>query len=140
MEHGFERVTAIVARNMFCSIHLHHRASIPGPLLTLYPPNPLYSQAGTYAYNPGKGKKERVGRLMEMHANSREDIKLARAGDIVAVAGLKVCFSVGVVCVLCGAQRGPVGVGVWRWRWRCGRRGSRLAPLPPLACTLSASY
>jgi elongation factor G len=46
-------------------------------------------QAGTYAYNPGKGKKERVGRLMQMHANSREDVKEARAGDIIAIAGLK---------------------------------------------------
>ncbi|KAI3429314.1 hypothetical protein D9Q98_005409 [Chlorella vulgaris] len=46
-------------------------------------------EAGTYAYNPGKGKKERVGRLMQMHANSREDVKEARAGDIIAIAGLK---------------------------------------------------
>lgn len=46
-------------------------------------------EAGTYALNAAKGKKERIGRLMEMHANSREDVKLARAGDIVAVAGLK---------------------------------------------------
>jgi elongation factor G len=45
--------------------------------------------AGSYALNPGKGKKERIGRLMEMHANSREDIKVARAGDIVAIGGLK---------------------------------------------------
>jgi elongation factor G len=36
-----------------------------------------------------KGKNERIGRMLEMHANSREDIKQARAGDIVALAGLK---------------------------------------------------
>ena len=36
-----------------------------------------------------KGKKERVGRLMQMHANSREDVKEARAGDIVAIAGAR---------------------------------------------------
>merc|ERR1719502_430540 len=46
-------------------------------------------EAGSYALNSNKGKKERIGRLLEMHANSREDIKVARAGDIVAVAGLK---------------------------------------------------
>lgn len=34
-----------------------------------------------------KGRKERVGRLMQMHANSREDVKEARAGDIIAIAG-----------------------------------------------------
>merc|ERR1719517_382643 len=38
---------------------------------------------------PVKGKKERVGRLLEMHADNREDVEVAVAGDIVAVAGLK---------------------------------------------------
>ena len=46
-------------------------------------------QTGTYTYNSVKGKKERIGRLLEMHANAREDVKEARTGDIVAVAGLK---------------------------------------------------
>ena len=46
-------------------------------------------RAGTYTQNSVKKKKERVGRLLEMHANSREDVKVARAGDIVAIAGLK---------------------------------------------------
>jgi len=46
-------------------------------------------RAGTYTQNSVKGKKERVGRLLEMHANTREDVKCARAGDIVAIAGLK---------------------------------------------------
>ena len=45
--------------------------------------------AGTYVMNSNKGKKERIGRLLEMHANSREDVKTARTGDIVALAGLK---------------------------------------------------
>ena len=44
---------------------------------------------GSYAWNSVKGKKERIGRLLEMHANAREDIKEARTGDIVAIAGLK---------------------------------------------------
>jgi len=45
--------------------------------------------AGSYVLNSTKGKKERVGRMVEMHANSREDIKEAVAGDIIAIAGLK---------------------------------------------------
>jgi len=45
--------------------------------------------AGSYVHNTVKDKKERVGRMLLMHANSREDIKEARAGDIVAIAGLK---------------------------------------------------
>ncbi|KAK6137693.1 hypothetical protein DH2020_028619 [Rehmannia glutinosa] len=45
--------------------------------------------AGSYVLNSNKGKKERIGRLLEMHANSREDIKVALTGDIVALAGLK---------------------------------------------------
>ncbi|XP_076885814.1 elongation factor G-2, chloroplastic-like [Bidens hawaiensis] len=45
--------------------------------------------AGSYVVNANKGKKERIGRLLEMHANSREDVKVALAGDIVALAGLK---------------------------------------------------
>jgi len=46
-------------------------------------------EAGTSVQNSVRGKKERVGRLLEMHANSREDVKSARAGDIIAIAGLK---------------------------------------------------
>jgi elongation factor G len=46
-------------------------------------------EAGTSALNTVKEQRERVGRMLQMHANSREDIKEARAGDIVALAGLK---------------------------------------------------
>lgn len=45
--------------------------------------------SGTQVINSVKGDKERIGRMLQMHANSREDIKEARAGDIVALAGLK---------------------------------------------------
>jgi elongation factor G len=44
---------------------------------------------GTQILNSVKGNRERVGRMLQMHANHREDIKEARAGDIVAIAGLK---------------------------------------------------
>lgn len=46
-------------------------------------------EAGSYVQNSVKEKKERVGRMLLMHANSREEIKTASAGDIVALVGLK---------------------------------------------------
>ncbi len=46
-------------------------------------------EAGSYVYNSSTGKKERIGRILLMHADKREDIKEARAGDIVAAVGLK---------------------------------------------------
>ncbi len=46
-------------------------------------------QSGTAVLNSVKDNKERIGRMLQMHANHREDIKEARAGDIVALAGLK---------------------------------------------------
>jgi elongation factor G len=45
--------------------------------------------AGSYVYNATKDKRERVGRLLQMHANKREEIQEVRAGDIAAVIGLK---------------------------------------------------
>ena len=45
--------------------------------------------SGDTVYNPGKGKKDRIGRLLQMHANHREEIKEVRAGDIAAAVGLK---------------------------------------------------
>jgi len=45
--------------------------------------------AGTYVLNSTKGKKERIGRLVKMHANHREEVEEIRAGDIGAVVGLK---------------------------------------------------
>jgi len=46
-------------------------------------------KSGDFVYNPIKGKKERIGRLVQMHANSREEIKEVQAGDIAAAIGLK---------------------------------------------------
>jgi elongation factor G len=46
-------------------------------------------KSGDAVYNPVKGKKERIGRILQMHANSREEIKEVRAGDIAAAVGLK---------------------------------------------------
>lgn len=46
-------------------------------------------ESGNTVYNPVKAKKERIGRLLQMHANSREELKEVRAGDIAAAVGLK---------------------------------------------------
>ncbi len=56
--------------------------------------------AGTYAYNStrGSGHRERIGRLLQMHANKREDIKEVRAGDICAVVGLKNTLTGDTLC------------------------------------------
>ena len=45
--------------------------------------------SGSYVYNSGKGKKERIGRILRMHSNKREEIKELYAGEIGAVVGLK---------------------------------------------------
>ena len=61
----------------------------------------LYSgtlKAGSYAYNPGKEGRERVGRLMRMHANKREDIDEASAGEIIAIGGMKQVTTGDTVC------------------------------------------
>src|SRR5258705_3732299 len=46
-------------------------------------------KAGSYAYNHVKDTRERVGRLMRMHANKREDIETASVGEIIAIGGIK---------------------------------------------------
>jgi len=54
--------------------------------------------AGSYVYNSTKGTKERVGRLLKMHANKREDIKEVVAGDIAAAVGLKSTLTGDTLC------------------------------------------
>ena len=45
--------------------------------------------SGSYVYNSTKGKKERIGRILQMHANKREEISEVYSGDIAAAVGLK---------------------------------------------------
>jgi elongation factor G len=55
-------------------------------------------KSGSYAYNPVKQSKERVGRLMRMHANKREDIEEASAGEIIAIGGMKNITTGDTIC------------------------------------------
>ena len=55
-------------------------------------------QSGSYVYNSTKGKKERIGRILKMHANKREEIKEVFAGDIAAAVGLKYTTTGDTLC------------------------------------------
>lgn len=55
-------------------------------------------KSGSYIYNSTKGEKERVGRLLLMHANTREEIDEAKAGEIVAAVGLKSTVTGDTIC------------------------------------------
>ncbi|OQX36155.1 MAG: translation elongation factor G [Candidatus Sedimenticola endophacoides] len=57
-------------------------------------------KSGDSVFNPIKGKKERIGRILQMHANSREEIKEVRAGDIAAAVGLKDVTTGETLCAL----------------------------------------
>ena len=54
--------------------------------------------SGDTIYNPVKGRKERIGRILQMHANQREEIKEVRAGDIAAAVGLKEATTGDTLC------------------------------------------
>src|SRR5213080_4731087 len=55
-------------------------------------------KSGSYAYNSAKDTRERVGRLMRMHANKREDIEDASAGEIIAIGGMKQVTTGDTIC------------------------------------------
>ena len=60
--------------------------------------------SGSYVYNSSKGKKERVGRLLRMHANHREEIEEIYSGDICAIVGLKETTTGDTLC----AENAPI--------------------------------
>ena len=55
-------------------------------------------KSGSYIYNSTKEKKERIGRILQMHANKREDIEMVYSGDIAAAVGLKVTTTGDTLC------------------------------------------
>ena len=46
-------------------------------------------ESGSYVYNSTKGQRERIGRILKMHANNREEVKTVYSGEIAAIVGLK---------------------------------------------------
>jgi elongation factor G len=64
-------------------------------------------EKGMYVYNPTSRKRERIGRILQMHANSREDIDVANAGDIVASVGLKLVKTGDTLC----SEKNPIVLG-----------------------------
>ncbi|GJL79040.1 MAG: elongation factor G 2 [Nitrospinaceae bacterium] len=56
-------------------------------------------KSGSYVYNSTKNQRERVGRLLRMHANKREEVQSVKAGDIAAAVGLKKTFTGDTLCV-----------------------------------------
>jgi len=61
-------------------------------------------KSGSYVYNSTKDKRERVGRLLRMHANKREEIQAVKAGDIAAAVGLKSSYTGDTLCL----QENPI--------------------------------
>jgi elongation factor G len=55
-------------------------------------------EAGSYVYNSSSGKKERIGRIVRMHANTREEVKEVYSGEIAAAVGLKDTFTGNTLC------------------------------------------
>lgn len=76
-------------------------------------------ESGSYVYNSTKGKKERVGRILMMHANKREEIDKVYAGDIAAAIGTKETATGDTLC----DQNHPIVLEKWNSR-------NRLSPLP----------
>ena len=93
--------------------------------------------SGDTVYNPIKGRKERIGRILQMHANQREEIKEVRAGDIAAAVGLKEATTGDTLCdpqkVIIAREDGVPGAGDPRGRraqdqGRPGEDGHRAQP------------
>jgi elongation factor G len=65
-------------------------------------------KSGDSVFNPIRGKKERIGRILQMHANHREDLDAAYTGDIVALVGLKQTTTGDTLCHLLVVDQGLV--------------------------------
>ena len=68
----------------------------------------VHLESGSYVLNSTKGKRERIGRILQMHANSRQEISNVYAGDIAAAVGLKDTTTGDTLC----DEKNPVILGV----------------------------
>jgi elongation factor G len=84
-----EEVRKLIPQESFCGLAFKIQNDPHVGKLTYFRVYSGVIQAGSYVYNSTKNVKERVGRLLLMHANQREEIKEAYAGEIVAIVGLK---------------------------------------------------
>ena len=84
-----EEVRKLIPEEEFCGLAFKIQNDPHVGKLTYFRVYSGKIMAGSYVYNSTKDKQERVGRLLLMHANQREDIKQGSAGEIVAIVGLK---------------------------------------------------
>ena len=84
-----EEVRQLVPEEKFCALAFKIQTDPHVGTLTYVRVYSGVLEAGSYVYNSSTDKKERIGRLLLMHSNEREDIKEGRAGEIVAIIGLK---------------------------------------------------
>jgi elongation factor G len=68
-------------------------------------------EAGSYVYNPRTRNKERIGRILRMHANEREEVKKVYAGEIAAAVGLKDTITSDTLC----DEENPIELGPYRF-------------------------
>lgn len=93
-----EVVRQLVPEEKFCGLAFKIQTDPHVGRLTYFRVYSGVLKAGTYIYNPVRGEKERVARLLLMHANQREEIEEARAGEIVAIVGLKATKTGDTLC------------------------------------------
>jgi elongation factor G len=84
-----EEVRELVPEEKFCGLAFKIQTDPHVGTLTYIRVYSGVLKAGSYVYNSSSDKKERIGRLLLMHSNEREDIKEGRAGEIVAIIGMK---------------------------------------------------
>lgn len=99
-----EEVRKLVPEEKFCGLAFKIQTDPHVGRLTYVRVYSGVMKAGSYIYNSSVGEKERAGRLLLMHANEREEIEEARAGEIVAIIGLKNTNTGDTLCV----QENPI--------------------------------
>jgi len=99
LEDGVEKVDCLADDDLpFASLAFKIAADPFVGTLTFFRVYSGVLRSGDSVFNPIKNKKERIGRIVQMHANSREEVKEVRAGDIAAIVGLKYASTGDTLC------------------------------------------